>query len=425
MIPKKPKSKLNSTKQNTYENRSGAAIFTVCSVNYLTKAVALALSAKEFESECEFYIVLSDSRRQLIVDVDNVNILYAQDLQIKDFLKRAFKYNIIEFNTSIKPEIALQLLDRHDRVIYLDPDVLIFSRLESVFDGLLEYSILLTPHALSPYYGTGRPDDLDLLRFGAYNLGFFAVKCSDISKKMLKWWNKECLNRCFYEPHAGMGVDQKWFDLVPSFFDEVCIIRKPALNVAFWNLHERELTKSGDSWFVNGNTPLEFFHFSSFVDSANGAIAQKQTRYASGSRSDYLEVATVYRGYLSRSKERIQVSDASYSFDRFDNGDTISAALRRFYSISEQSNFFADQNPFCSTGSVHKFAKKHGLLSKREVVIKYGNLDVTNKYSMQRNMISYCFRFILMLLGPDRYFSLMRYLAHYSSILNQGDLLKK
>ena len=59
-----------------------------------------------------------------------------------------------------------------------------------------------------------------------------------------------------------MFTDQRWVDFVPSFFDHH-ILKDPGYNVAYWNLHGREVFSDGDRYLVDG-VPLRFFHFSGF-----------------------------------------------------------------------------------------------------------------------------------------------------------------
>ena len=57
-------------------------------------------------------------------------------------------------------------------------------------------------------------------------------------------------------------VDQRWIDFVPGLFPHY-ILRDPACNVAYWNLHSRDLTWTSDHYEVNGK-PLRFFHYSGY-----------------------------------------------------------------------------------------------------------------------------------------------------------------
>lgn len=406
-------------------NNGSFAIFTACSVNYLSKAVAMCLSALDQEPDASLIVLLADAKRDVQLYDSRIRILWAEDLNFPEYLKCAFKYNIIEFNTALKPFAALHLLASYERVLYLDPDTCVFSPLMTVHAGLDDHAAVFTPHALSSYDGIGRPSDRDLLRFGACNLGFFAVRRSESALAMLRWWHARCHLDCFYEPQLGLGVDQKWIDLAFSFFDGMGILRDPGLNVAFWNLHERHLSRTNDGWRVNNEAVLGFVHFSSFVESDERAVAEKQTRYAVGSRQDFALAGDVYRNYLQRAKDLVTVADPGYRYGHFENGDAISPALRRFYAISDNPDIKAAANPFLSNGPVHRFAQDHRLVSPMQAATTHANFKVQANYSRQQKIITSAFRLVLRLLGPDKYFNLMRYLAYYSSLLNQGDLLRK
>ena len=400
-------------------------IFTACSVNYLAKAMAMCISALEYNPDAALIILLVDTRRRIANLDSRVQIIWAEDINYPDYLQCAFKYNIIEFNTALKPFAALKFLDDYKKVIYLDPDVCVFAPLASVIATLDEYSSVFTPHAVSPYRGAGRPSDQDLLRFGCFNLGFFAVNDTDNAKLLLAWWHQQCHDNCFYEPQMGLGVDQKWIDLAPAFFEDVHIIKDIGLNVAFWNLHERQLSKSPDGWRVNDIAPLCFVHFSSFDESDRNIVADKQTRHAPGTRLDFSEVGDVYRQYLNAAKKIVTIDNSNYGYAKFDNGLSISPSLRRFYAVHKVDRFNDLLDPFKSIGPIYNFAENNSLISFRSVVVAHANFKAAAGYSREQRIIATAFRLMLRVLGPDRYFTLLRYLAHYSSILNQVDLLKR
>lgn len=407
------------------EATKNTVIFTACSVNYLAKAMAMCHSALDHHSDVALVILLVDKKRPITMHDGRVRLLWAEDLGFPDYLQCAFKYNIIELNTALKPFAALRLLEEYKKVIYLDPDTCVFSPLTSVISALDEHSSVFTPHALSPYQGAGRPQDQDFLRFGCFNLGFFAVNDSADAQLLLQWWHRQCLANCFYEPQVGLGVDQKWIDLAPAFFNKVHILKDVGFNVAFWNLHERQLKNSPIGWLVNDVTPLGFVHFSSFVESDRTIVADKQTRYAPGTRPDFSEVADVYRKYLEVANKSVSVENASYGYSQFDNNLAISPSLRRFYAVYEADRFKDCLDPFAAIGPVYAFASLNKLLSFKPAVVAHTNFKATSDYSRQQRIIATAFRWMLRLLGPDRYFTMLRYLAYYSSILNQTDLLKR
>lgn len=412
------------TPKNQLVSKKDLVIFTACSLNYLEKAIAMCLSAEDCHPDADLVILVVDRKRSVSLVNSKLKLWWSEDVGFPEYVQCAFKYNIIEFNTAIKPYAALRLLEAYDKVIFLDPDTCLYSPLNSVLDALSHHSSIFTPVSLSPYDGADRPNDIDLLRFGSNCLGFFAVKNSENSKKLLEWWHQQCLNNCFYEPQIGLAVDQKWIDLAPSFFEGTYLLKDPGLNVAFWNLHERVISKTDKGWRVNADYPLGFIHFSSFSDTDITAVANKQTRYPSGSRPDFSNAADVYRNYLSKVKLVLVNNNNDYGYSKFSNGEPISPTLRRFYAVYKEDKFKSVSDPFCADGPVYFFAKKNKLLSRSKFPETHINFKTGDSYYIQRKILAILFKLILRLLGPDRYFLFLRYLSYYSSIFNQSNIFR-
>ncbi|MES2372512.1 MAG: glycosyl transferase [Bacteroidota bacterium] len=394
---------------------------TICSFNYIPKALVLLESYHSFHPDHSLFILIVDKKRpDFTFSAAYINIIWVQDLVVENFYKYAFCFDVIELNTNVKPMAMKHLLKEHTKVIYLDPDIQIFSRLDLVIEELNSASIVITPHSYTPILDGYKPDDADLLRFGAYNLGFIGVSKCDEADLFLDWWSDRCLNLGYYEPHAGLAVDQKWMDLAPAFFPGLKILRNVGLNVAFWNLHERQLSKIDNSWFVNKNTPLVFFHFSSFNVTSPEAIAYKQTRYASGSRPDFVLLSKTYSEQLIKFGSE-KYEKEKYGFDYFDDGIYINPTLRRFYSILE-GEFFSEENPFLATSKIRKFALKNHLLKLNRDSPKRLTFKDLDKFGRQETFFLWGLKFCLAILGPNRYYALMRYMAHISSIRNQRKL---
>lgn len=402
------------------ENNRRAAV-TICSVNYIGKALVLFDSYRKFNPDHDFYLVLVDRRCELHIERHGLNVVWADDLPVDNFLQHAFEYDVIEFNTNVKPAALKVLLDDYDAVLYLDPDIKIYNPLDSVFEVLRNASVVVTPHSNTPVLDGCKPDDLDLLKFGAFNLGFVGVSSCEEGRAFLDWWSDRCLGYGFYEPQVGLAVDQKWVSLAPCYFPGLRVLHDFGLNVAFWNLHERVITKDGDEWVVNGMAPLRFIHFSSFSETAPAAIARKQTRFEVGSRPDFIQLAEEYAKELVAASAGIYARQR-YGFDYFDDGTYITPALRRFYSALKKTRFSSQGNPFSNDGEVRRFAEKHGLLTKNNARSERHIFRDMGQYGFQIRVIYKLLRVALFVLGPERYFNLMRYLAHISSLRNQGPM---
>lgn len=401
------------------------AALTICSINYMAKAIVLFESYRQHHVEQHFYIVIVDRKNPDIVTLsDEIRIVWVEDLSILNFNQVAFSFDVIELNTNVKPTAMKLLLERYDSVIYLDPDIEVFAPLTPVFEALENASLVLTPHCNTPILDGCKPDDLEFMKFGTFNLGFVAVSQCEEGFAFLNWWEARCLEYGFYEPQSGLAVDQKWVSLAPSYFPRLKILHDVGLNVAFWNLHERQLSFDNGRWLVNEATPLRFIHFSSFDALNPQMVAQKQNRFAPGARPDFERAATAYAEKLIAAGTN-EYTKRKYSFDYFDDGAYIAPALRRYYAILRSERFSNIANPFDATQSVKTFASREGLLVRGNMPAKRHNFHDMGSYGLQVRLINRMLRLCLYLVGPERYFNLMRYLAHISSLRNQAALFHK
>ncbi len=65
-------------------------------------------------------------------------------------LSTAFKYDILELNTNVKPSFLRYLLNSGiEELVYLDPDIFVYKELTPIFDALSHSAIVLTPHAFA------------------------------------------------------------------------------------------------------------------------------------------------------------------------------------------------------------------------------------------------------------------------------------
>ncbi len=114
------------------------AIFTICSNNYVGMARNFLRSAAKHHPQAKLFLCIADEKVESIgYYPENCTIIFARDLDILEFDNFAFRYDIMEFNTALKPFMFLKLLDSgFARVLYFDPDIEIYSRLEQVIKPL-------------------------------------------------------------------------------------------------------------------------------------------------------------------------------------------------------------------------------------------------------------------------------------------------
>jgi glycosyltransferase involved in cell wall biosynthesis len=322
------------------------AVFTICSNNYLAYATTLLNSLGQHEPTIDRYLILAD-KKVAPADLypDNASIVCVEDLLIPEFDKFAFRYDIMEFNTAIKPFAALHLLEAlgYDSVIYLDPDIEVFAPLNAITHALEEgASVVLTPHVCHPAEGDVVPNDLQFLQAGTYNLGFCAWGKTKEALSTLRWWARRLEHQCVNEVARGLFVDQKFIDLVPGFLQKVAILRDPSLNVAYWNLSQRDLQKKDSTWIVDA-APLTFFHFSGFLPTKLDALSKHTPMFQGRKISPSL--ALLLKHYSSQLFENGygKVPKGTYPWERFQSGAHIHPSIRRMF----RENYATwDGNPF-------------------------------------------------------------------------------
>lgn len=396
------------------------AACTIVSLNYLPYARTVCESYLRFHPDHTFYVLLVDRLPQNYdLSREKFELVLVDDLGIPDFESIAFKYDILELNTSVKPTFLTSLLERGiDELIYFDPDILVCSPADLIFEALGTSAIVLTPHSTSP--NSACPSGEAMLLFsGIFNLGFIAVSRVAEAKRFLAWWEERCLTLGYQERMSGLFVDQKWINLVPCFFDSVCVLKHPGCNVAYWNLHERTIERAPEFWLVNGLAPLIFFHFSGVRVDGGNTISKGFDQFDLVSRPDLKELFEYYRGLLVRHGIH-DLSSWNYAFGQFNNGQLVNKLQRAAYSTNLGK--FGSSSPFDSNGPFYRWAKKNHLQGRKETVGRY-NRHTMNRADPKVRFVNFMLKLTLRMLGADRYTVLMKYLAYISVLRNQRDVI--
>jgi glycosyltransferase involved in cell wall biosynthesis len=274
-------------------------VFTICSANYLPYARVLHRSLARNGAVGDFVCFLVDEINGRFSTCElPFDCVEARTIGCGNFFDMAARYSIMEMNTAIKPYCFKWLLEnkKSNNIVYLDPDIYVLAEFVELYELLsADADIVLTPHSTKPLRDGKDPDDLRLLRTGAYNLGFCAVRPSSSASAFLDWWHGHLIENCTIEIEKGVFVDQKYCDLVPSYFDNVRVLRHPGYNVAYWNLLHRKVSKDRETgmWQVNA-LPLRFFHFSGVVPGDDTIFSKHQNRFSVHNIGDVKELLTNY-----------------------------------------------------------------------------------------------------------------------------------
>lgn len=397
--------------------KSKNAVCTIVSKNYLAYAKVLAESANKWNSGIDFYLLIVDRKDEEII-IEGVNVMWAEDLGVADFEKIAFKYNILELNTNVKPTLLLKLLQSHEKAIYLDPDILVCAPLDEIYNELQNAAIVLTPHVLTLNPADNPANEINFLNSGSYNLGFIGVSNAEQGIQFLTWWQERCLYSAYDELENGLFVDQKWIILIHCAFDSVKVLRNPGMNMAYWNYHERTLSIKDGAPYVNDGFPLVFYHFSGLT--GNNEVLSKYMPSLRIAESDVIYGMLVKYVAALESHGHSKQSKLPYSFAKFSNGAPINSFARRIYAAMNE-RFGGD--PFDSNGEFYQYASANGMIGSAGAG---GSINSKNhKSSKQFKILTALFKAAFRLLGVNRYDMLMKFLRKSTTIRKQTWLFDK
>ena len=417
-------------------NKRNNCVFTIVAQNYIGPAQVLNASIKQYYQNLDFFIVVADEPSLSPSEMPS-NVIIARDnldFDVDIWEEMAFKYNLTEFCTAIKPSSVEFFLDKgYRKVIYVDPDILFFSSIEPIFQDLDHHKLVLTPHICSiPQFGKTDAPETDWTKCGIYNLGFLAVSESDLTRSILSWWQERLNYYCFMDSSRGEYTDQKWMDFLPAFCtgDELLISKDLGRNLAPWNFFEREVHNVNGEYFVNERNSddkqlfkLLFAHFSgyNYKDMLKGNVSQKNIL----DLKDYIDIRPLLIKYANNITENRELFekyiDCEYSYDRFEDGHKISKFDRLIFE-SLLENGYKFKTPFRTDGELYKLFKRNKLLENgSDSYSSDTNKSINNKIKKANKFL----RIVFKIVGKKKYSQLVRAFSLYRSPRNHFHILRK
>jgi hypothetical protein len=401
-------------------------IFTICAKNYLAQALALKSSLSGTNPAVDFKIFIADTSS----DISDVDVIFPHESWIPNWKEMAFKYNVIEYSTSIKPFCINLLFKDYEKVIFVDPDTYATDSFDFIFDSLVDKDIMITPHysEIQEIYDGAVPEE-EILFVGIYNLGFLAIKNSAIGRKVVSWWMNRLGEKCYADKHDALHVDQKWFDFIPAFFpNNVLISHHFGINTAIWNLHERELINKNNKYFVvnkitHEEFPLLFFHFSGFNPKNPKLINRRHPKYNVDAFPSFELLFNEYTK-LVLENDFDRFTKLPYGFNTFNNFEKITPLQRRlFKSILNEISY---QDPFDVSDSFYQIMKDNNFLTNVKVHdSSYSNPNAVHNRDGEIKKAIILLKFIKKILGVKYYNHLLTFFAEYSRLDRQVVLIDK
>ena len=327
-------------------------IFTSANNFYLAKARVLAKSVKRYIKDVIFILVLSDKIPigfiredepfDEVITIDNLGI------PVENLNMWIYTHSVVELCTAVKGQALYNLLEKYEKVVYLDPDIVVFNDLQTLDNLLDQYDIIFTPHLTIP-----EENDRDIvyneicsLQHGIYNFGFFAVRANENGKSYAKWYRDRLLNYCKDDIPNGLFTDQRWGDMASAFFDNLYIWKDPGANVSTWNLTHRHIAKNDNTYYVNGK-PMLFYHFSGFD---SGAQLKMLDIYSNGNPALY-ELRNFYIEEINRNGQKGCEKSACF-YNLYLDGSVVSQEERVLLrNRLDLQNKFSKTNPYDKEGN--------------------------------------------------------------------------
>ena len=282
---------------------ASVACYTSFTYAYLARARVLAESVRRLHPDWTLWALLTDQPpadfdRSALAGFDHV--VDATSLAIPRFRSWLFKHDVVEACTAVKGAMLVHLLGQGaGKVVYLDPDIVLFAPLDFILARLDSASIVLTPHQTTPNTAPAAIADNERgsMRFGIYNLGFLGVRNDVQGRRFAEWWAARLHEACYDAPEAGLFTDQKYCDLVPGLFAGVHVERDAGCNVASWNVNQRPLAVNRRGELTAGGRLLRFYHFTKI---ASAGLGERMTERYAGDNLEVFEIVAWYKRALRR-----------------------------------------------------------------------------------------------------------------------------
>ena len=420
-------------------------IFTICAKNYIGLAQALEKSVRQYNDNVDFFIVVADEFDTGKEPTVSDNVLIAKSfLSIDERLwtNMAFKYNLTEFCTAIKPFCIEYFFQEksYETCCYMDPDTYLFSDFSYIYDKLSKFLVVTAPHITIPDYPyTGDLPDRSFLFNGISNFGFGGFRNDSKTINLLKWWEDRLTYLCFGEMLWAVCTDQKWTDFFPAFlgYDEILFSNNLGMNVAPWNYFERKIIKEGDSYYVVSRTgasdrkdKLVFCHFAGYnYKELSSGVVNNKNRMRISNLKEYPDLNPLIEEYVKFIYDNRDLFNKflalPYSYGSFDNGVRIDKLHRRLYN-GAVSNFGYDKNPFVTTGedSYYSLLNSKGLIPKKQPNGKLDDVSQMNDgFAKKLRLLYKGLRVFYKLIGYKNYVLFLQFIRRLSLYDNNTFLL--
>lgn len=313
--------------------------------------------------ELPMFLLLVDWDGSEPLEVEGATLIPGRKIGGWHFDYMALKYSAQDLCCALKPYLLDHLIENLGvrKVLYLDCDIYVFAPLDAMLERLDAHDFVVTPHTLAPMPHLERfwerPTLGDLAYAGVLNAGMFGIRASSGARSFLAVWQGLVTGPGAFLPDLGAQMEQNSFNWITCFADDVHVLRDPAYNVAYWNLHDRSLRYRGlddgqadGTWTVDGE-PLVAFHFSGFSPAFPFTVSKHDRRYSPYLMPSFARLLDFYHRILCR-HGAAEAHYREYGFEAFPSGIRIDTRMRHVFKVHE-SFLWSDLSPWTPAGEAH------------------------------------------------------------------------
>jgi glycosyltransferase involved in cell wall biosynthesis len=342
-------------------NPKDVCIFTISAWNNFGFVQAFFDSVQKSNPHLTCYIwVVADTPNIPTIILNEINLKKTIHLiTVKELMKvssysieeLAFKFDLVEFSTTIKPLAFLYLFQilKIPYALYFDNDVWVTHSLNPLINILTTKLTVLTPHISVPIPEDGKHQrDINILKAGVLNFGFVSFTNHPKSLTFISWWYERLRYYGYVALDKGMHFDQNWGHFIFVFFNsnEYYIIRDNRYNIAYWNLHyigqKIYLHDEEKRPYVN-QEPVVFMHLSGislFEEYDLNTISRHQNRY---NLDDFPALEAVLVTYIQHvSSFQVEIyRKIPYGYNYFSDKTLIPSLVKQYYiQITDEVNIW-------------------------------------------------------------------------------------
>lgn len=232
--------------------------------NYTSQGKYAIFSAKLHNPDYTT-VLLTDSQEKLAdiqISPQDIGISYENWLLVGRIAVVEFAIKTLKYNTAI----------------FIDGDTYSYNKFDSLQTETENHDLVIIPHITEPLPEDNFfPQNRTISFAGNYNTGVWSGSEKGIS--FITWWKNQTAKYPINKPEIGFIAEQGWLRFAPDFNDNVKVFRHPGYNVAYWNIKQRLLEKTNNTYYIN-NQKLCIMHFSGFNKDMNPADMSKfQNRF--------------------------------------------------------------------------------------------------------------------------------------------------